>query len=171
MKKGRKIVLALLLVLLFSISLTYFTIQSQNAKLTTLTQKHPLSHDNRGINSSSVLSGMSPVNHSIQNIKKKKRIAFVITITKDGPFQDGAAVLAYSIFKSHYKSTFLISLIAFVHPSIKESRSILENIGYHVIDVPVPINSSAIKFDFLREKIEKNGCCGSAELIKLTSYR
>ena len=40
-----------------------------------------------------------------------------------------------------------------------------------LILVPTPINSSAIKFDFLREKIDKNGCCGAAELIKLNSYR
>ena len=39
------------------------------------------------------------------------------------------------------------------------------------LKVPTPINTSAIKFDFLREKINKNGCCGAAELIKLNSYR
>ena len=42
---------------------------------------------------------------------------------------------------------------------------------FYFILVPTPINSSAIKFDFLREKINKNGCCGAAELIKLNSYR
>ena len=33
------------------------------------------------------------------NNRRKKRIAFAITLTKDGFFQDGAAVLAYSIYK------------------------------------------------------------------------
>ena len=32
-------------------------------------------------------------------------------------------------------------------------------------------STAAIKYDFLREKINKNGCCGAAELIKLNSYR
>ena len=32
------------------------------------------------------------------------------------------------------------------------------------------MNISAIRGDFLREKIDKNGCCGAAELIKLSSY-
>ena len=32
--------------------------------------------------------------------QKKRRIAYAITITKDGFFQDGAAVLAYSIYNN-----------------------------------------------------------------------
>lgn len=44
-------------------------------------------------------------------------------------------------------------------------------LGFHIIEVPTPINASAIKFSFLREHIDKNGCCGAAELIKLTSYK
>ena len=46
----------------------------------------------------------------------------------------------------------------------------LEQLGFHVIEVPTPVNTSAIKHKFLREHIDKNGCCGAAELIKLTSY-
>ena len=101
----------------------------------------------------------------------RKRLAYVITITKDGPFQDGAAVLAYSIMKYARTSPYDISLIAFVHPNVTTSRSGLRQLGFHVIEVPTPVNTSAIQFDFLREKIDKNGCCGAAELIKLTSYR
>jgi hypothetical protein len=49
---------------------------------------------------------------------KANRIAFAITITKDGNFQDGAAVLAYSIYKAFrpHRSSYKISLVAFVHP-------------------------------------------------------
>jgi alpha-N-acetylglucosamine transferase len=43
--------------------------------------------------------------------------------------------------------------------------------GFHVIVAPTPIHPPAIKFEFLRTKIEKNGCCGASELIKLNSYR
>ena len=50
------------------------------------------------------------------NNRRKKRIAFAITLTKDGFFQDGAAVLAYSIYKvsksnknfKHFFSNFYI---------------------------------------------------------------
>ncbi len=101
----------------------------------------------------------------------KKRLAFIITITKDGFFQDGAAVLAYSIMKNVKSALYDISFIAFVHPNVTSSRVGLRRLGFHVVEVPTPVNTSAIRFDFLREKIDKNGCCGAAELIKLTAYR
>ena len=106
-------------------------------------------------------------------IKKRPRLAYAITITKDGFFQDGAAVLAYSIFKVSNGSVYDISLIAFVHPNVTKSRPILSKLGYHVIEVPKPINVSAINDDwvFYKTKIEKNGCCGASELIKLNAYR
>lgn len=104
-------------------------------------------------------------------VPKRKKIAYAITITKDGFFQDGAAVLAYSIMKYSQNTTYDISFIAFVHPNVTTSRIGLERLGFHVIEVPTPVNTSAIRFDFLRDHIDKNGCCGAAELIKLTSYR
>lgn len=101
-----------------------------------------------------------------------RRYAFAITITKDGFFQDGAAVLAYSIvrmFDDNINAKF--SFIAFVHPSVNASRAVLKRLGYHVIVAPTPVNVSAIAGPILRDKIDKNGCCGASELIKLNSYR
>jgi len=98
------------------------------------------------------------------------RIAFAITITKDGNFQDGAAVLAYSILKHSQSKLYDVSLIAFVHPNVKERES-LKTLGFHVIEAPLPINITAIEGKNLREHINYNGCCGASELIKLTSYR
>lgn len=112
-----------------------------------------------------------PSTSTIEQRLSKKRLAFIITITKDGFFQDGAAVLAYSILKNTQNSDYDISFIAFVHPNVTSSRNGLTKLGYHVVEVPTPVNTSAIRFDFLREKIDKNGCCGAAELIKLNAYR
>jgi hypothetical protein len=103
--------------------------------------------------------------------EKRKRYAYAITITKDGFFQDGAAVLVYSIMKNSWNASYDISFVAFVHPNVTVARVGLEKLGFHIIEVPIPMNRTAIKFDFLREKIEKNGCCGSSEMIKITSYR
>lgn len=100
------------------------------------------------------------------------KVAFAITITKDGKFQDGAAVLAYSIIESFKNDPIDISFVAFVHPNVTTSRPYLRQIGFSVIEAPTPINVSAIKGKFLREHInDKAGCCGAAELIKLYSYR
>ena len=136
---------------------------------------------------------------------KRAKVAYVITITKDGRFGDGAAVLAYSIMKNSQQGVgtqeplgitalrgssgsssssssgdsggggvaapdYDISLIALVHPLVKE-RGVLVKLGYHVIEVPLPINITAIDGKFLREHINNNGCCGATELIKLSSYR
>ena len=66
-----------------------------------------------------------------------------------------------------------VSLVAFVHPNVTKSRPLLQKLGYHVIEAPKPINVSAISddFTFYKTKIEKNGCCGASELIKLNAYR
>jgi len=110
-------------------------------------------------------------NGAKMGIQRRQRYAFAITITSDGPFQDGAAVLAYSIVRVSEKKNYDVSLVAFVHPTVTTTRPILARLGYHVIEVPTPINASAIKFKWFREHIDKNGCCGSSELIKLNSYR
>jgi hypothetical protein len=69
----------------------------------------------------------------------RPRIAFAITITKDGSFQDGAAVLAYSIISNSAGRDYDISLLAFVHPNVSTSRPMLKKLGYHVIEAPTPI--------------------------------
>ena len=66
---------------------------------------------------------------------------------------------------------FDIGLLAFVHPNVSSSRPLLIQMGFQVIVAPTPINTSAIRYEFLRTKIDKNGCCGASELIKLNSYR
>ena len=142
----------------------------------TLIEKDKNSNGNENENENKVL--LSSTNKNIKTtivkekeIDSKPRIGFAITITKDGNFQDGAAVLAYSIFDAFKDEKISASLIAFVHPNVTTSRPVLTKLGYHVIECPTPINVSKIKFKFLREKINKNGCCGASELIKLSAYR
>ena len=64
---------------------------------------------------------------------RKKRLAYVITITKDGYFGlDGAAVLAYSIINSTSeisRAEYEISFIAFVHPDVITTRPGLQRLG------------------------------------------
>lgn len=76
---------------------------------------------------------------SISSPSQRKRIAYAISITKDGAFQDGAAVLAFSIFNNSRGSDYDVSLIAFVHPNVTTSRPVLQRLGYHVIETPIPI--------------------------------
>lgn len=70
---------------------------------------------------------------SVQPIQLRKRIAFAITITKDGSFQDGAAVMQYSIIKAFGDDDIDISFVAFVHPNVTTSRPSLRKIGYRCL--------------------------------------
>ena len=60
----------------------------------------------------------------------RKKIGFAITITKDGKFQDGAAVMAYSILEAFKHDDIDISFVAFVHPDVSTSRPFLQRVGY-----------------------------------------
>jgi len=97
-----------------------------------------------------VISKSTDSNHnndnSHNNNKKKKehapkklKIAFAITMNHDGNFQDGAAVLAYSIYATNMTKRHDVSFVAFVHPNVVTSRPVLAKIGYHVIEAPTPI--------------------------------
>ena len=67
---------------------------------------------------------------SEQIIPARKTIAYAITITKDGFFQDGAAVLAYSIITASKNRDYNVTLIAFVHPNVTLARPFLHKIGF-----------------------------------------
>lgn len=74
-----------------------------------------------------------------QEKSRKLKIAFAITMNHDGNFQDGAAVLAYSIYATNMTKRHDVSFVAFVHPNVVTSRPVLAKIGYHVIESPTPI--------------------------------
>ena len=61
---------------------------------------------------------------------KRMSIAFAITITRDGPFQDGAAVMLWSILQAFGQDDLDISFVSFVHPNVTTSRPLLRKIGY-----------------------------------------
>jgi hypothetical protein len=100
-----------------------------------------------------------------------EKVAIAITILQDGGFEDGAAVLAYSVFKHARNAKFRFSLVAFVHAFVKEARVSLTKLGYRVIMVPTPVNYTSIPDPTTKEAVKTSGCCGDSELIKLAAYR
>ena len=77
---------------------------------------------------------------------KKRRIAYAITISKDGSFQDGAAILAYSIYEASKNFNDVISFVAFVHPQVVTSRPALKRLGFHVIEGNMITNNEELDF-------------------------
>jgi hypothetical protein len=61
-------------------------------------------------------------------------------------------------------------LYAIYHPDAEACVRPLEKLGYTLLKRPTPVNVSDIKGDFLRERIESNGCCGLKEICKSVSF-
>lgn len=64
---------------------------------------------------------------SIISKSKKKKVAYAITVTKDGHFVDGALVLGHSALRVHdaskgFHSEYDADLVAFVVPGVKYAR-------------------------------------------------
>lgn len=59
-----------------------------------------------------------------------KTIAYAISVTADGPYMDGAAVLAHAIHKASAGSKYGTELIAMVHPNVTTSRKALIRAGW-----------------------------------------
>jgi flagellar capping protein FliD len=70
---------------------------------------------------------------------QKKKVAYAITVTKDGPFIDGALVLGYSALKVHKKSNYKADLVAFVTSKVVKARPILQKYGWIVIEKELPV--------------------------------
>ena len=135
----------------------------------------------------------------------KPTIAYAVSVTKDGSYIDGAAVLAHSVIRVHREgqSHFGVDLVAFVAPAVSvtgngkprllETQSCRRSRTTRCLRLPrtrartpaptclpspdmsarrrdLPLAISEIKGDFLRSRIESNGCCGAWELLKLYSW-
>ena len=106
--------------------------------------------------------------------KKKKVIAYAISVTGDSPGWngiDGAAVLGHSAVRAHRNSSYDAALVAFVSPSVSQTgRHKLEKVGFRVLEKKLPVEVEEIQGKLLREKISSNGCCGAWELLKLYAW-
>ena len=79
-------------------------------------------------------------------VTKRKRVAYAITVTKDGHFVDGALVLGHSALRVHNASKGFVSqydadLVAFVAPTVVTARSVLQAYGWKILErgLPVPL--------------------------------
>lgn len=105
----------------------------------------------------------------------KKRIAYAITVTKDGPFLDGALVLGYSAKKVHdpskgHVSNYDADLVAFVAPGVIKAKETLEANGWRVLERRVPVEIDEIVNREYAESMRNSGCCGADEFLKLWAY-
>lgn len=87
-------------------------------------------------------------------INTKKKIAYAITITKDGPFLDGALVLGYSALEAQKSSSkYTADLVAFVTPEVVHARPVLESYGWKILERDLPVSLDEIESEEYVKKV------------------
>jgi len=103
-------------------------------------------------------------------------IGFAITVTGCGAesITEGAAVLKHSIHLASVHGNlggrYDYKMYAIYHPDGVKCATPLKDLGYELVERGTPVAVKDIEGDFLRHNIEKNGCCGEKELVKLEAY-
>ncbi|CAJ1945785.1 unnamed protein product, partial [Cylindrotheca closterium] len=111
----------------------------------------------------------------IQN-DKKVTIAYVISITSCQAnathVLDGAAILAHSIHLVSQNSTYDYARYAFVYEQeAAECVSALERVGWKtIVENKLPLEKDQIVDADFRKHVDKHGCCGVKEFMKLKVY-
>ena len=109
------------------------------------------------------------------NQTAKKKVAYAITVTKDGPFLDGALVLGYAAKRVHdsskgFNSIYDADLVAFVAPGVVQARPILQQHGWRILEKELPVELEDIVNKEYAERMRNSGCCGASEFLKLWAY-
>jgi hypothetical protein len=103
-------------------------------------------------------------------------IGFAVTITGCGsdPITEGAAVLKHAIHLASVHGNlggrYDYKMYAIYHPDGYRCAASLKDLGFTLVKRETPVAVKDIQGGFLRENIEKNGCCGEKELVKLEAY-
>eukprot|EP00934_Nitzschia_sp_Nitz4_P009052 Nitzschia sp. Nitz4//scaffold16_size188269//78434//80084//NITZ4_001793-RA/size188269-augustus-gene-0.77-mRNA-1//1//CDS//3329538523//9042//frame0 len=90
-------------------------------------------------------------------------------------FLDAAAVLRHSIHQQsvhgpNSPSKYSYQMYAIVHENCREHAHALDRLGYNALVKPSPITPDELPEGYLKNHIEQENCCGSAEFIKLYAY-
>jgi len=117
---------------------------------------------------------VEPQSASTSSSAAATTIGYAVSVTGCGsdPLVEGAAVLKHSIHQVsiHGRGRYDYKMYAIYHPEARACSLPLAELGYELLERETPIQVADIEGDFLRSKIEKNGCCGEKELIKLEAY-
>mmetsp|Transcript_464 Transcript_464/g.693 ORF Transcript_464/g.693 Transcript_464/m.693 type:complete len:495 (+) Transcript_464:306-1790(+) len=153
------------------------TVLQKTSDETTTNSKNSGDVPNNDLRNNNIRGGTKSTN----NKDAKATIGYAITVTScpktsTSGMLDGAAVLQHSIHlnSSHSSSSssqYSYQMYALVHPAaISCAKSQLEPLGYKILIRDVPVSLDQIQGEYLRTKVEKNGCCGDKEFVKLHAY-
>jgi hypothetical protein len=168
-KKGGNLKSIVIIVLLFPLVVFLYIYLTSSASENNVKNNNPTG----GMKTDGTLSENKQPKGALNNqVSTRKKIAYAITVTKDGHFVDGALMLGYSALKVHdakkgFNSKYDAELIAFVTPSVKYARPILESYGWKVLEKGLPVTLEEIENKEYAEGMRNSGCCGADEFLKL----
>ena len=125
--------------------------------------------------------GVTKETASVQGIESRDTgsivpvIGYAVSVTGcgDDPLVEGAAVLKHAIhltsIHGNMGGKYDYKMHAIYHPNAKPCSMPLAELGYELLERNTPVAVSDIEGDFLRSKIEKNGCCGKDASTTLIS--
>ena len=184
----RIILLAIIVIIIFYIFSLSLYLKKQQQHTETNDNKNSYGPPQREENDNDDDKPVAVIAHAISLIKCSKGSSVT-------GFLDAAAILRHSIHKNsiHYKPPILIGnnnnnstttistappkhqrrskysykMYGIVHTSCADHAQVLERLGYEIMVRDHPIKKDDIKGEWLRNHIEAENCCGSAEFIKL----
>jgi hypothetical protein len=128
-------------------------------------------HVNHGHNDKPTDEIQSSSHHGSNTLDTPMTIGVASTVTGCGeePFQDGAAVLKYSLDQHRAGSgqgggKFNYQMYILYHPDAKACVLPLQTLGYTLLERPTPVAVQDIRGEDLRERIVENGCCGEVRV-------
>jgi hypothetical protein len=109
-------------------------------------------------------------NYNIIDNEKPMTIGVASTVTgcTESPFQDGAAVLKYSLDRhsaAHGNGKYNYQSYILYHPNATQCVLPLRALGFTLLERSSPVQIEEIQGDELRERIVKNGCCGEVSYV------
>jgi hypothetical protein len=114
--------------------------------------------------------------HQKPRVEDTVTVAYAVSVTGCGsdPLTEGAAVLKHSIHRASVRGElggrYNYKMYAIYHPKAVACAKTLESLGYELLERETFVKVEEIEGEFLRKNIEKNGCCGEKEFIKLEAY-
>jgi len=119
---------------------------------------------------------LAPARRKVNDKAAGITIGFAVTITGCGsdPITEGAAVLKHAIHLASVHGNlggrYDYKMYAIYHPDGYSCAASLKDLGFTLVKRETPVAVKDIEGEFLRLNIEKNGCCGEKELVKLEAY-
>jgi hypothetical protein len=103
-------------------------------------------------------------------------VGYAVSVTGCGsdPITEGGAVLKHSVhltsIHGNMGGKYDYKFYAIYHPDAEECALTLKDLGYEMVKRDTPVSIQEIRGEYLRTHIQRNGCCGEKELIKLEAY-